>query len=96
MTNLTPLEISKLPFGKKCRYGIANRETKQLIHSSDSELWIKGELQRLLSCKIPIRYQRLTVRNCTLCQKQKATCPKPGHRSRVKLRVLMLTFKSLH
>lgn len=53
MENLSPLEIAALPFGKKCRYGIADRVTKRLVHSSDSEAWIKAELQRLKN----VRYQ---------------------------------------
>ncbi len=54
MQNLSPLQISNLPFGKRCRYGIADRETGNLIHSSGSILWIKGELQRLVNVKFQL------------------------------------------
>lgn len=51
MTNLTTTEIAALPFGKRCRFGIADRTTRQLTHSSDSKAWILGEIQRLENVK---------------------------------------------
>lgn len=56
MQNLNPVQIAALPFGKGCRHGIADRTTGKLIHSSDSEAWIKGELQRLSN----VRFQYVT------------------------------------
>lgn len=56
MKNLTPFEITNLPFGKKCRFGIVDRVSKTLTHPSDSEPWIKAELQRLSN----VRYQFVT------------------------------------
>lgn len=56
MKNLTPSKITNLPFGKKCRFGIADRVNGNLIHSSDSEPWVRAELQRLSN----VRYQFVT------------------------------------
>ena len=44
--SLTPLDISKLPWPKRCRFGIADKSTKLLVHASDSEAWIKAEIKR--------------------------------------------------
>jgi len=46
MMSLTPLDISKLPWPKRCRFGIADKSTKLLVHASDSEAWIKAEIKR--------------------------------------------------
>ncbi len=40
---LTPPEIASLPWPKKSRYGIADKQTKSLVHGSDSEAWIQAE-----------------------------------------------------
>lgn len=37
MENLNPTEIANLPFAKRCRFGVADRTTKQLVSSSDSK-----------------------------------------------------------
>lgn len=43
---LTPQQITSLLWPARSRYGIADKQIKLLIHSSDSEAWIKGELKR--------------------------------------------------
>lgn len=43
---LTSIEISRLPWPKRCRWGIADKSTKELVHASDSEAWIKAEMKR--------------------------------------------------
>lgn len=53
MKNLSPVTISLLPFGKGCRYGVADRLTGKLVHSSDSKAWILGQIKRMEN----VRYQ---------------------------------------
>jgi hypothetical protein len=53
LSNLTPVEIAALPFGKRCRYGVADRVTRLLLVSSDSMAYAKGWIKRAEN----VRYQ---------------------------------------
>lgn len=47
--DLTLLEMSRLNWPEKVRYGVADKETRLLVHSSDSLAWIRGQLRRMVS-----------------------------------------------
>jgi len=52
-------QIASLNWPARSRYGIADKQTNLLVHSSDGERWIDAELKRMNGKGVLGRYQKV-------------------------------------